>query len=230
MSGAYRLGAGALLDEHVGVRLFERQRAELVEEHFEVVVGEACADHARGLEPLAVRVVGGQQQRAVVAGALAFAELRADGDQVQRVAQTLFQVVPLELEPPVRADAGLVDRVLFDGLDHQPLAADLHRLVQELLDRLEVLGLFGDHELDLVLEPVEGRPQRVASLLERGLEQRLAVEVEAVEEKETDLVLDVVDLDVLLGPAHQDLERQDLALGELALRFSGRSPRFRSLR
>ena len=85
------------------------QRREPAGQRGQVGVGESGAALGHGAEQAGGRVVGGQQQRAVEAGAAAPPGERADHGQVGGVGQ-FGAVVPLELDPLPAAGAGLVDR------------------------------------------------------------------------------------------------------------------------
>src|SRR5260370_219016 len=87
----------------------------------QVGVGEPGPALGHGAEHVGLRVVGGQQHRAVHAGAPPAPGERADGDQVDGVGQ-FGAVVALELDPLPAAGAGLVHRLGPDRLAHQSLA------------------------------------------------------------------------------------------------------------
>ena len=117
------------------------------------------------------------------------------------------------LEPVHAALARLVRRALaLEHLDHEPLAARLDRLVEEDLDRFVRVRIARRRERKLADDGLEVGVQELAALLERALQQRLAVEVEQVEGEDVHLDGDVLGLNVLALAAAELLERQDALL------------------
>lgn len=82
----------------------ELERVQLVVELLQELLAEASADLADRLVVLAVGVVACEQERAVPVRALALAVVRADDDQVERVAYA-GQVVLLQLSVSVAASS-----------------------------------------------------------------------------------------------------------------------------
>ena len=101
--------------------------------------GAALGD---GLERAGGRVVGGQQQRAVDAGAAATPVQRADHHQVQGVGE-LGAVVALEFDPQPAARSGLVSGVRRERLAEQSFAAVGDGLLEHRLEVVDVGDLFG---------------------------------------------------------------------------------------
>lgn len=86
------------------------------------------------------------------------------------------------------------------------------RLVEELLDGVEVVSFLRHNEVDFVWYHVESFTKRDSSSGQSRLEKAFSVEVQAIEQKDADLVLDVLYLHILLCTTHQDLKWQNLAL------------------
>lgn len=117
------------------------------------------------------------------------------------------------LEPVATPFAGLVSALCaVQHLDHKTLTGSLDTLVQELLDLLELLAIHRCGERELALHRCKGLDHQITTMTERLLNQSLAVEVEQIKRKHAHLDLDVINLDVLLLPRHQLLERKNLLL------------------
>ena len=136
---------------------------------------------------------------------LAAAEEVAEHDTVDRVFERPARV-PLQLDPVEVARARLIRRV--DAFDDQALQAALERVLEELIQPLRVVD---DHARSGCRTSVPRTVviRRLDALVERSIEQRLAVAVHDVEDHGLDrqLGLQLADA-VLAAPARRLLEGQ----------------------
>ena len=133
----------------------------------------------------------------------------ADGHEVQGVAASL-QVVLLELEPVERTLGRLVRGV--HGLDDETLGVVGDGILEEYLELLDVARDLRRAKVKLVRNLVESTVHRLPSLRQRLLQERLAVEVEAVEGVDAHVDLDVSLVDVLATARGQNLKRENLVV------------------
>ena len=80
------------------------------------------------------------------------------------------------------------------------------------MDSIEVICIFRYDIVNFVRDAIDDSVEMISSALEGELEQTLSVQINTVEQEDTDLILNVIDLNVFLGSAHQNLERQDFSL------------------
>lgn len=194
------LGHGA-----VGVKGFRPIDGVLGEQGVQFLeddLGEAGADVADGLVGLRRRVVAGQQEGAVDGGALALAEVGAEHDEVERVADAaevvLFDLVLSEwgvsvafvgtrvvwcggvggayLEPVSTSLARLVAAFFrVEHFHHQAFAGGLDAFVEEDLDLFELAGVAGLGEGEFAFDFLEGVSHQLAPLSEGFLDDGLGV-------------------------------------------------------
>lgn len=146
-------------------------------------VAESGADFADRLVLLRIRVVAREQERAVDVRTLALAVVRADDDEVERVANAR-EVILLELrthretglrweqssrgrahlEPIDSSPARLiVAQLALEHLHHEAFAAVLDALFQERLDLICRLAVRRRRELELPSHGMEVRLQQFAA-------------------------------------------------------------------
>src|SRR5262249_54181636 len=159
--------------------------------------GETRADVANGLVRLCRRVVAGKQEGAEDRGALPFAVVGAEDDEVEGVADT-GEVVLLDLqkentlvsiqvgnrggcrgggqylEPVATPLAGFVSALgTLEHLNHEPFAGGLDALFQEALYLLDVVGVVVFCERKLPFDLLKGFRKELAALCEGFLSDGL---------------------------------------------------------
>mmetsp|Transcript_111855 Transcript_111855/g.303636 ORF Transcript_111855/g.303636 Transcript_111855/m.303636 type:complete len:436 (+) Transcript_111855:476-1783(+) len=177
----------------------------------QIFVRKSSACFAHRLELLLFQIVYRQQVSAICACTLALSVEGTNGNYVDAVTHAVH-VVLLQLKPIDAPFRRLINRVVSQRLQHEPLTRAGDRLVQELLHvlLLKLVKIPKSGELDLALGLRERLPQRVAPLFQRSLHERRPVVEHEVKREDADLHLDVFDLDVLASSSAQNLERKDL--------------------
>src|SRR5207248_3417891 len=143
------------------------ERAQLLQQLLDLLAGEAGADVADVVELLPA--TDRQDERAKRAGSPAL-PLRVAGDD------ELLAAVRLDLQPVARTAADRVPRV--GALGHDPFEPLLLRRLEQRLAVVEHLG-----EADCAVAPVEQLLEPPAALGQRQVDQRLALELEQVEDE-----------------------------------------------
>ena len=193
----------------------------LVEEFrvlLQILVAESGAQLTHRLEFLRVHIVARQQEGSKRSRSLSLSIISSDGNEVQRVSQVL-QVVLLQLpvkspsnahlQPVERSLRWLVGGVVHQRFHHQTLTSVRHRLHQKRLHLLRIVELpitlsQNAHfhvgcKLHATRDFVDVFAKHLSPLLQRLLQQRLPVEVDAVEHEDDDVDLDVLGFHVLLS-------------------------------
>ena len=200
-------GVGVVLE--VAPRRLDHRRSQTFRQLHQLLVREPGADLADGLQLFGFLVVTREQVRAVDARTLASAVKRADGDEVEGVAASL-EVILLELQPVERSLGGLVRGV--HRLDDEALGVVGDGILEENLELLDVARDLRRAKVKLVGNLLERRVHRLPSLRQRLLQQRLAVEIEAVERVYAHVDFDVRLVDVLAPARGQNLKRKNLVV------------------